>query len=165
MARRDLRVAALVVAAAVGVVHRPAVTTYCHAGRRCRGGRGQENKRCWADKTCRDQSLHPWNSTAASAPWEPIIGIGGPPRQALLGGPKAGLNNAKVAFKDGGEIARRFGAAASSVGAIVDTVVLADAAYYVGYAGLSTFDRTLFDVRATRDQWDARLARPDNCTF
>ena len=52
-----------------------------------------------------------------------------------------------------------------SVGAIVDTVVLADAAYYVGYAGLSTFDRTLVDIRATRDQYAARLARPDNCTF
>ena len=39
------------------------------------------------------------------------------------------------------------------------------AAYYVGYAGLSTFDRTLVDIRATHDQWDARLARPDNCTF
>ena len=36
---------------------------------------------------------------------------------------------------------------------------------YVGYAALSTFDRTLVDIRATRDQWDARLARPDNCTF
>ena len=70
-----------------------------------------------------------------------------------------------LVFKDGGEIARRFGAAASSVGAIVDTVVLADAAYYVGYAGMSTFDRTLVDVRATRDQYDARMARPDNCTF
>ena len=46
-----------------------------------------------------------------------------------------------------------------------DTVVLADAAYYVGYAGLSTFDRTLVDIRATRDQYAARLARPDNCTF
>ena len=45
-------IVALVVAAAVDVVHRPAVTTYCHAGRRCRGGRGQEDKRCWADKTC-----------------------------------------------------------------------------------------------------------------
>ena len=45
------------------------------------------------------------------------------------------------------------------------TVVLADAAYYVGYAGLSTFDRTLVDIRATRDQYAARLARPDNCTF
>ena len=32
-------------------------------------------------------------------------------------------------------------------------------------SGLSTFDRTLVDIRATRDQWDARLARPDNCTF
>ena len=71
-----------------------------------------------------------------------------------------------LVFKDGEDIKRRFGAdAASSVGAIVDTVVLADAAYYVGYAGLSTFDRTLVDIRATRDQWDARLARPDNCTF
>ena len=70
-----------------------------------------------------------------------------------------------LVFKDGEEIKRRFGEAASSVGAIVDTVVLADAAYYVGYAGLSTFDRTLVDIRATRDQWDARLARPDNCTF
>ena len=46
-----------------------------------------------------------------------------------------------------------------------ESVVLADAAYYVGYAGLSTFDRTLVDIRATRDQWDARPARPDNCTF
>ena len=72
---------------------------------------------------------------------------------------------ATLVFKDGGDIARRFGEAAASVGAIVDTVVLADAAYYVGYAGLSTFDRTLVDIRATRDQWDARLARPDNCTF
>ena len=27
------------------------------------------------------------------------------------------------------------------------------------------FDRTLVDIRATRDQYDARLARPDNCTF
>ena len=30
---------------------------------------------------------------------------------------------------------------------------------------MSTFDRTLVDVRATRDQYDARMARPDNCTF
>ena len=37
--------------------------------------------------------------------------------------------------------------------------------YYVGYAGLSTFDRTLVDIRATQNQYDARLARPDNCTF
>ena len=70
-----------------------------------------------------------------------------------------------LVFKDGEEIKRRFGETASSVGAIVDTVVLADAAYYVGYAGLSTFDRTLVDIRATRDQYAARLARPDNCTF
>ena len=40
---------ALAVAAAVDVQHKPAVTTYCHAGRRCRGG---QDKRCWADKTC-----------------------------------------------------------------------------------------------------------------
>ena len=79
---------------------------------------------------------------------------------------KKGPFGSTLVFKDGEEIKRRFGAdAASSVGAIVDTVVLADAAYYVGYAGLSTFDRTLVDIRATRDQWDARLARPDNCTF
>ena len=66
MTRRGVYAAALVVAAAaVEVVHRPAVPTYCHAGRRCRGGRGH-------------------------------------------------------------------------------------AAYYVGYAGLSTFDRTLVDIRATR---------------
>ena len=78
---------------------------------------------------------------------------------------KKGPFGSTLVFKDGGEIARRFGAAAASVGAIVDTVVLADAAYYVGYAGLSTFDRTLVDIRATRDQWDARRARPDNCTF
>ena len=79
---------------------------------------------------------------------------------------KKGPFGSTLVFKDGGEIARRFGAdAASSVGAIVDTVVLADAAYYVGYAGLSTFDRTLVDIRATRDQWDARPARPGNCTF
>ena len=78
MTRRGVYAAALVVAAAaVEVVHRPAVPTYCHAGRRCRGGRGQD-KRC---------------------------------------------------------------------------------------SGLSTFDRTLVDMRATRDQWDARPARPDNCTF
>ncbi len=90
-----------------------------------------------------------------------------------------------LVFKDGEEIKRRFGEAASSVGAIVDTVVLADAAcasaltycrvkpsqrlhphrYYVGYAGLSTFDRTLVDIRATQNQYDARMARPDNCTF
>ena len=37
--------------------------------------------------------------------------------------------------------------------------------YYVGYAGLSTFDRTLVDIRATQNQYDARMARPDNCTF
>ena len=36
-------------ATAVDVQHKPAVTTYCHAGRRCRGG---QDKRCWADKTC-----------------------------------------------------------------------------------------------------------------
>ena len=78
---------------------------------------------------------------------------------------KKGPFGSTLVFKDGGEIARRFGEAASSVGAIVDTVVLADAAYYVGYAGLSTFDRTLVDIRATRDQYAARLARPDNCTF
>ena len=78
---------------------------------------------------------------------------------------KKGPFGSTLVFKDGGDIARRFGEAAASVGAIVDTVVLADAAYYVGYAGLSTFDRTLIDIRATRDQWDARLARPDNCTF
>ena len=52
MTRRGVYAAALVVAAAtVEVVHRPAVPTYCHAGRRCRGGRGQD-KRCWADETC-----------------------------------------------------------------------------------------------------------------
>ena len=78
---------------------------------------------------------------------------------------KKGPFGSTLVFKDGEEIKRRFGAAAASVGAIVDTVVLADAAYYVGYAGLSTFDRTLVDIRATRDQWDARPARPDNCTF
>ena len=66
---------------------------------------------------------------------------------------KKGPFGSTLVFKDGEEIKRRFGAAASSVGAIVDTVVLADAAYYVGYAGLSTFDRTLVDIRATRDQW------------
>ena len=88
---------------------------------------------------------------------------GGRRRAALRA--KKGPFGSTLVFKDGGDIARRFGEAASSVGAIVDTVVLADAAYYVGYAGLSTFDRTLVDIRATRDQWDARLARPDNCTF
>ena len=92
-------------------------------------------------------------------------------RRRCAGDDKALLEKGKgpfgstLVFKDGGDIARRFGEAAASVGAIVDTVVLADAAYYVGYAGLSTFDRTLVDIRATRDQWDARLARPDNCTF
>ena len=40
-----------------------------------------------------------------------------------------------------------------------------DAAAQVGYAGLSTFDRALVDVRATRDQWTAGLAVPGNCTF
>ena len=45
---------------------------------------------------------------------------------------KKGPFGSTLVFKDGGEIARRFGAAASSVGAIVDTVVLADAAYYAG---------------------------------
>ena len=45
MSRRGIYAAALVVAAAaVEVVHRPAVTTYCHAGRRCRGGRGHVGK-------------------------------------------------------------------------------------------------------------------------
>lgn len=79
---------------------------------------------------------------------------------------KKGPFSTTLVFKDGGDIARRFGAnAASSVGAIVDTEILADAAYYVGYAGLSTFDRTLVDIRATRDQYDARMATPDNCTF
>ena len=48
---------------------------------------------------------------------------------------------------------------------ITTTRAALDAAYYVGYAGLSTFDRTLVDIRATRDQYDARMARPDNCTF
>ena len=98
---------------------------------------------------------------------------------------KKGPFGSTLVFKDGGDIARRFGEAAASVGAIVDTVVLADAAcasaltycrvkpsqrlhphrYYVGYAGLSTFDRTLVDIRATQNQYDARMARPDNCTF
>jgi hypothetical protein len=98
---------------------------------------------------------------------------------------KKGPFGSTLVFKDGEEIKRRFGEAASSVGAIVDTVVLADAAcasaltycrvkpsqrlhphrYYVGYAGLSTFDRTLVDIRATQNQYDARMARPDNCTF
>ena len=95
MTRRGVYAAALVVAAAVDVVqHRPAVPTYCHAGRRCRGGRGQLTY-------CRvkpSQRLHPHR-------------------------------------------------------------------YYVGYAGLSTFDRTLVDIRATQNQYDARMARPDNCTF
>mgnify|MGYP006189772505 CR=1 FL=1 len=78
---------------------------------------------------------------------------------------KKGPFDTTLVFKEG-DIARRFGAdAASSVGAIVDTEILADAAYYVGYAGLSTFDRTLVDIRATRDQYDARMATPENCTF
>ena len=45
---------------------------------------------------------------------------------------KKGPFGSTLVFKDGEEIKRRFGAAASSVGAIVDTVVLADAAYYAG---------------------------------
>ena len=45
---------------------------------------------------------------------------------------KKGPFGSTLVFKDGGDIARRFGEAAASVGAIVDTVVLADAAYYVG---------------------------------
>ena len=53
----------------------------------------------------------------------------------------------------------------SFIVALAVAAAAADAAYYVGYAGLSTFDRTLVDIRATRDQWDTRLARPDNCTF
>ena len=103
---------------------------------------------------------------AASSP-QICVHDGGAPAgedKALLEKGKGPFGSTLV-FKDGGDIARRFGEAAASVGAIVDTVVLADAAYYVGYAGLSTFDRTLVDIRATRDQWDARPARPDNCTF
>ena len=46
---KSFMVALAVAAAAVDVQHKPAVTTYCHAGRRCRGG---QDKRCWADKTC-----------------------------------------------------------------------------------------------------------------
>ena len=59
----------------------------------------------------------------------------------------------------------RFGQAAFAVGAIVDEIIVVDAAYYVGHAGFSTFDRAVVDRRATRDQWHERMAVPDNCTF
>ena len=184
-------IVALAVAAAADVVqHRPAVPTYCHAGRRCRGGRGQA-KRCWADETC-NVAPNPFDTPRAAhvrpaaAPGNPVAYRTHAERvaqrrrewklrkthkhavaeKARAANATKGPFGSALVFKDGEEIKRRFGAdAASSVGAIVDTVVLADAAYYVGYAGLSTFDRTLVDIRATRDQWDARLARPDNCTF
>ena len=48
---------------------------------------------------------------------------------------------------------------------IVALAVAAAADVVQHNAGLSTFDRTLVDIRATRDQYDARLATPDNCTF
>ena len=103
-------------------------------------------------------------AVAAAADVEQHIDVSNREDKKLLRAKKGPFGSTLV-FKDGEEIKRRFGEAASSVGAIVDTVVLADAAYYVGYAGMSTFDRTLVDVRATRDQYDARMARPDNCTF
>ena len=80
MTRRGVYTAALVVAAAVDVVqHRPAVPTYCHAGRRCRGGRGQD-KRCWADETCKrtDVAPNPFDTPRAAhvrpaaAPGNPV---------------------------------------------------------------------------------------------
>ena len=154
MSRRGIYAAALVVAAAaVEVVHRPAVTTYCHAGRRCRGGRGLD-KRCWADETC-NVAPNPFDAPRAAhvrpaaAPGNPVayrthaervaqrrrewmgLDVSNREDKKLLRA-KKGPFGSTLAFKDGGEIARRFGAAASSVGAIVDTVVLADAAYYVG---------------------------------
>mmetsp|Transcript_2838 Transcript_2838/g.8579 ORF Transcript_2838/g.8579 Transcript_2838/m.8579 type:complete len:389 (+) Transcript_2838:227-1393(+) len=77
---------------------------------------------------------------------------------------KRGPFDSALAFH-GGNLSARFGAAALVVGAMIDMEICADAAYFVGYAGLSTFDRALVDVRATRDQWTAGLAVPGNCTF
>jgi hypothetical protein len=77
MARRSFIVALVVAAAAVDVVHRPAVTTYCHAGRRCRGGRGHDDRRCWADETCK-RSDNPFDAPRAAhvrpaaAPGNPV---------------------------------------------------------------------------------------------
>ena len=51
------------------------------------------------------------------------------------------------------------------VGAIVDMTVAADAKYFVGGMGISTFDRGVVDMRSTRDQYRAAPATPANCTF
>ena len=61
--------------------------------------------------------------------------------------------------------AASFGEAAAIVGAIIDMTVAADADYFVGGMGLSTFDRGVVDMRSTRDQYHAAPAVPANCTF
>ena len=147
-------VALAVAAAAVEVVHRPAVPTYCHAGRRCRGGRGQD-KRCWADETC-SVAPNPFDAPRA-AHVRPAAAPGNP-----------------VAYRTHAErVAQRrreWKLRKTHKHAAAEKARAANATCYAkNYADLdyhfSTFDRTLVDIRATQNQYDARMARPDNCTF
>ena len=65
----------------------------------------------------------------------------------------------------GRDAASSFGEASAIVGAIIDMTVAADAKYFVGGMGISTFDRGVVDMRSTRDQYRAAPATPANCTF
>ena len=65
----------------------------------------------------------------------------------------------------GRDAASSFGDASAIVGAIIDMTVAADAKYFVGGMGISTFDRGVVDMRSTRDQYRAAPATPANCTF
>ena len=60
----------------------------------------------------------------------------------------------------GRDAAASFGEASAIVGAIVDMTVAADAHYFVGGMGISTFDRGVVDMRSTRDQYRAAPATP-----
>ena len=172
-------IVALAVAAAADVVqHRPAVPTYCHAGRRCRGGRGQD-KRCWADETC-NVAPNPFDAPRAAhvrpaaAPGNPVAYRTHAERVAQRRrewklrkthkhavAEKARAANATCYAKNYADLEFHFCKKACNIHALLDH--FRDHGRKEGRSFGCV--NILVDIRATRDQWNARLARPDNCTF
>ena len=179
MTRRGVYAAALVVAAAaVEGVQRPGVPTYCHAGRRCRGGRGQD-KRCWADETC-NVAPNPFDAPRAAhvrpaaAPGNPVAYRTHAERVAQRRrewklrkthkhavAEKARAANATCYAKNYADLEFHFCKKACNIHALLDH--FRDHGRKEGRSFGCV--NILVDIRATRDQWNARLARPDNCTF
>ena len=176
-------VLAIVVAAAAGRNE-----TYCgRAGRgsfRCRG-RGR-TKTCWADETCKSNAtrtratpgerlwmtrvmgMEPfavvverdgWRRTdpiyvrgALDAPGLVFVKSERPILEKFLDDVLPGFQHPFVLYTGNADLT-------------IPLTVAADAHYFVGGMGISTFDRGVVDMRSTRDQFRAAPATPANCTF